>query len=274
MVFDLSDSNVSFAVFGTDSRQCHLYQLLAALGYPVAQYENDTAISQTDAFVCLFPIPLGKAVEIDFEKIPGCQKIFGGCIPDSFRNKASDRGILCHDYMTAESFLWNNAILTAESMIGEAILRSPDRISYADCLVVGYGHCGQALVSLLKAFSCRITVCDNSKVALAQALLHTADTITPELLPDCLPHVSYIFNTAPCLTFDRELLKLLPTDTLILDLASAPGGVDYDSAQYLGKQAFLLPGLPGKYAPRASARLMYQYIFENLQSTTNPSRCL
>ena len=46
------------------------------------------------------------------------------------------------------------------------------------------------------------------------------------------------------------------SDTLILDMASEPGGVDYKAAEELGITAVLLPGLPGKYAPASSAEIL------------------
>ena len=40
----------------------------------------------------------------------------------------------------------------------------------------------------------------------------------------------------------------------ILDIASMPGGVDFEAARQLGVHAFLCPGLHGKYSPLSSAR--------------------
>lgn len=49
----------------------------------------------------------------------------------------------------------------------------------------------------------------------------------------------------------------------ILDIASGDGGVDYAAARKMGVQAVKLPGLPGKYAPYTSARIIADTIFKN-----------
>ena len=60
------------------------------------------------------------------------------------------------------------------------------------------------------------------------------------------------FNTIPRLIFDRELLMNTDTNTLIIDLASLPGGVDFDTAEKLGIYAVRALSLPGKCAPKTS----------------------
>ena len=51
---------------------------------------------------------------------------------------------------------------------------------------------------------------------------------------------------------------------MILDMASAPGGVDYEACKELGISAALLPGLPGKYAPASSAEILAEKIERTL----------
>ena len=50
----------------------------------------------------------------------------------------------------------------------------------------------------------------------------------------------------------------------IIDIASAPGGVDFAAAARLNLSAFLCPGLPGKYAPVSSAQAIADTIFNYL----------
>lgn len=47
---------------------------------------------------------------------------------------------------------------------------------------------------------------------------------------------------------------------MIIDLASAPGGVDFDAAQAMGLQAKLASGLPGRCAPDTAGELIAQTI--------------
>lgn len=53
--------------------------------------------------------------------------------------------------------------------------------------------------------------------------------------------------TAPVLT--RPLLEQLQPECLIIDLASRPGGVDFEAAGELGLKTIWALSLPGKVAP-------------------------
>ena len=65
-----------------------------------------------------------------------------------------------------------------------------------------------------------------------------------------------IFNTAPALVLDRDILKKANPDTLIIDLASKPGGVDFKTAGDLGLKVIWSLGLPGKVAPITSGKII------------------
>jgi dipicolinate synthase subunit A len=45
---------------------------------------------------------------------------------------------------------------------------------------------------------------------------------------------------------------------VVIDIASAPGGVDFEAAKQLGIAAKLCPGLPGKYSPRSAGEAAAQ----------------
>ena len=48
---------------------------------------------------------------------------------------------------------------------------------------------------------------------------------------------------------DEARLWKLQSDALIIDLASKPGGVDFDTASRLGRKTVWALSLPGKVAP-------------------------
>lgn len=269
-MLDLNIDSIPFAVFGSDKRQKYLADLLTEKGCPVFYYENFKDFdrpAEQNAKICLLPIPLGDCPDVFISGLQHCHTLFAGCIPPAFEKKAEECKIVCHDYMRDEKLIWQNTIATAEGAIAEAMIRFPGNLTRSRCLVIGYGHCGQTLVAMLNRFLCHITVCDSSESTRSHAAIHAEQCIAPEQLAEVLPNVSCIFNTAPTLVLSEELLKLISEDTLILDLASAPGGVDYEKAAALNRQAFLLPGLPGKYAPRASAEIMLDFILRHIQST-------
>ena len=56
--------------------------------------------------------------------------------------------------------------------------------------------------------------------------------------------------------FTRDVLKRIKKDTLIIDLASRPGGVDFSAAKELGLRVIWALSLPGKIAPVTSGAII------------------
>ena len=73
-----------------------------------------------------------------------------------------------------------------------------------------------------------------------------------------------IFNTAPYWLLDESVLRTFPAGSLIVELASAPGGVDPEAAKKYGIRVIPAPGLPGKYAPITAGRFVGDAIGELL----------
>ena len=65
-----------------------------------------------------------------------------------------------------------------------------------------------------------------------------------------------IFNTIPALILDEEILSNVKKDALIIDLASKPGGVDFEAAKALGVRVIWALSLPGKVAPVSSGAII------------------
>lgn len=79
---------------------------------------------------------------------------------------------------------------------------------------------------------------------------------TYEELPVLISNADIIFNTIPALVLNNTILNSDSSEAVIIDLASPPGGTDFDSAKRLGIKALLAPGLPGKVAPRTAGRIL------------------
>jgi len=67
---------------------------------------------------------------------------------------------------------------------------------------------------------------------------------------------------APVLT--AQVLKCTRPDVLIVDLATEPGGTDFEAAARLERQAMLAPSLPGRVAPKTAGRILGQVVADLL----------
>lgn len=57
----------------------------------------------------------------------------------------------------------------------------------------------------------------------------------------------------------------IATNALIIDLASLPGGVDFESAKRMGIPTIHALSLPGKVAPKTSGEIIKNTIFNILE---------
>ncbi len=69
-----------------------------------------------------------------------------------------------------------------------------------------------------------------------------------------------IFNTVPSLVLDRVVLDSVNREAVIVDMASSPGGTDFEYASFLGIKALLAPGLPGIVAPKTAGKILAQVL--------------
>lgn len=213
-------------------------------------------------------IPIEKKGSVNLRElsrhIRKCHQIFGGVIPEPFRQECSERGILCYDFMKDESIAIFNAVATAEGAILEAMLHKQTNIHKSRSLVLGYGRCGKVLAEKLKGLAAEVTVCANNPVELALAQAMGMDVLMLKNLEEKAAESEYIYNTIPALVLDGEILKKIGKDTLIVDIASEKGGVDYKVAKEMQIRALHCPGLPGKYAGKISAKRLADYVISKI----------
>lgn len=279
----------NYAVIGGDMRQRYIVKELAEHGNQVCHYalcppvEKEsistvtTASSLSEAchascIIC--PIPLCKngillnqsafdePIPIDsiFANLKSGQSFFAGCIPEDFQSKSAKMGVKVYDLMQNLSLSYFNSIATAEGAICEAIARSPLNLRHSHCAILGYGTCGCTTCQYLKGMLCHTYVVTNNEKELAQAALIADKTGTLSDFAMCIENFDFIFNTIPASVITADLLAKMKCFATIIDIASAPGGVDYRVAKELGINAILCPGLPGKYAPYSSAKAITETI--------------
>ena len=91
---------------------------------------------------------------------------------------------------------------------------------------------------------------------LARAAEMGCETVLDAGLPGIIGSADIIINSVPAMMINAELLTRVPSRALILDLASPPGGVDFDAAARMNIKAKLLPGLPGIVAPETAGAIL------------------
>lgn len=165
------------------------------------------------------------------------------------------------DYGARDDFAILNALPTAEGAIECAMREYEGTISSSKCLVTGFGRIGKILAHKLVLLGANVTVSARKPSDLAYVKALGYNAVNTEKLRT-VKRFDIVFNTIPKLIFDRELLMNTDTNTLIIDLASLPGGVDFDTAEKLGIYAVRALSLPGKCAPKTAGEIIKTTVFD------------
>ena len=191
------------------------------------------------------------------------QSFFAGCISTEFKNTAQESGVLVHDLMKDSCLSVYNTLATAEGAICEAIQKSPQNLHHSQCAVLGYGKCGRTLIHYLKGMFCYVYACSYHPEQCALAKTFADDAGGLDDFAGRAGEFDFVFNTIPAKVVTAKILEKMKPSVTIIDIASAPGGVDFAEAHHLGLHAVLCPGLPGKYAPASSAKAVKDVIEKN-----------
>lgn len=166
------------------------------------------------------------------------------------------------DVLKLEELAILNAIPTAEGAIQIAMQKSKKTLHGSKCLVMGFGRIGKILAKMLSGLGAKVC-CEARKqqdIAWIKAYGYTA--IHLDEINKCLGEFDFIFNTIPYLILDKNRLQLINNECLLIDLASKPGGIDFDSAKEIGLETEWALALPGKVAPKTSAKYIYEIVKE------------
>ena len=71
-------------------------------------------------------------------------------------------------------------------------------------------------------------------------------------------------NTVPALVLTAPQLSKVKGESIIIDIASKPGGVDFEYCRKKNISAKLCLGLPGKYAPMSAAGILMEVIIKTI----------
>jgi dipicolinate synthase subunit A len=165
----------------------------------------------------------------------------------------------------SDELAYLNAVPTAEGAVQYAMEHSDITLAGATAVVLGFGRCAIVLAQMLAALHMNVIVAARKSTDRAKAQAFHFQATSFERLSEVLPLCDFVFNTVPAMVLSQAELALTRPRVYILDLASAPGGCDFEAAQRLGRAAELAPGLPGKVAPRTAGEILGKVIVDVLE---------
>lgn len=221
------------AVIGGDARQAAAGRALARAGYAVCGAEQ---VALADYI--LLPLPLDETrtplAELLRAAKPGALAL-GGRLSAQAKQIAQEAGVELVDYFAREELTIRNAIPTAEGCLAILLRQRKRTLWGSGVLVTGFGPVGQALGPRLAA------------------------------LAGVAPAFDTVVNTIPAVVLTEPVLAALRPGSLIVDLASRPGGTDFAAARRLGLTALHALSLPAACAPETAGEFVAQTVCEILR---------
>jgi dipicolinate synthase subunit A len=274
--------DITVSVVGGDLRQGYLANMFAAEGFKTSAclMEKFDSLSPevasvppyqaAEASVLILPLPVtrdGTTVFAPFSYSPlylydfagmldPSTLVVGGKCPQELFSAISERGARLIDYLQREELSVMNAIPTAEGALAIAMNETRRTIYGSKCLVVGYGRIGQILARRLRSMGAEVTVSARKCADFAWIDANGYEGIRSDELSKHTGRFDIIFNTVPHLLLDEFALAPMKRDALIIDLASAPGGVDTEAASRYSIKVIAALSLPGRVAPVTAAEII------------------
>ena len=243
-------------------------ELLTELEERETIFDNNLEIDKQNKKIIIGPIPYstdGKTLyapfcnkKLDINLLKG-KKIIAGKIPEEVAD------IKSIDILKNEYFTIRNTVPTAEGAIAKAIELTDINIDKANIMVLGFGRVGKTLCYKLKNLGANVYAEARKERDLAWIDVFGYNAIPLEKINENICKMDIIFNTIPELILDKSKLILMNEKTLIIDLASKPGGTDFESANKMGIKAILYSGIPGKIASEYEAELIKEVIYKEIK---------
>ncbi|MFZ7943733.1 dipicolinic acid synthetase subunit A [Neobacillus sp. 19] len=158
-----------------------------------------------------------------------------------------------------------NSIPTVEGTIMMAIQHTDFTIHGSNITILGLGRCGMSTARAFHALGAKVKVGARKSEHLARI---TEMGVTPFHLSDITKEVSgtdILINTIPYPIVSAAVIAKLPAHTLVIDIASKPGGTDFRYAEKRGIKALLAPSLPGIVAPKTAGIILADVLVQLLQ---------
>lgn len=264
--------------YGNDKRQKYLGNMLEKHGFTVINVSDinnssSACIKATSVEQCpdirenipdnqteLLLLPVAVSKDILNEIIPFIHSktyIIGGVLPDYLKDICDMENAKLLDYMKIPEIAIQNAVATAEGAICEAIKSGSINIQSSNCLVIGYGKCGTVLADKLNGLKANVSILTLASDDIAKAIANGYEKAS-----DDFGKYDFIFNTAPALTITPERIDTIKKECIIIDIASKPGGTDFEYCKNKGITAKHCLGLPAIYSPETSAKIIFDEIIK------------
>jgi len=239
-------------VIANDKRMTYVADELSEF-FDVVQDGQDFDITKIKYAILPFKIEADKMRTL-VNQLPTDCMIFTPIMRDFLQDAPQPIEII----MDCDEIAIYNSIPTAEGTIYYIMKNTEHTIHGANIHIIGAGRCGETLAKSLRALGANVQVSSRNPSLIARLFESGIPAVATDT--QTLRQADIIINTVPALMLNAHQLRQIKKEAYIADIASAPGGVDFEYAAKLGIKAELLPALPGIVAPKTAASYLVQFI--------------
>ena len=264
-------------IVGGDKRQKYLKEYLTQCGFSVESYglfdwDDDTdklksIINEASAIV--LPLPAtrnGKNINMPFSKkeisvdrllsfLGKDNLVFGGIIKDDLLSRLRETDISFVDYYD-EAFIEKNAVLTAFGTLKIILEHIDFALPMGKYAITGYGRVAKEVAGLLTSLSCNVTVFARNPSQREDAIIKGCKAYPITEFSRLANNFDIILNTVPAQIITEDSLENINENCKIIELASAPYGMDFEVLRKKGIDVVKAFGLPGKYTPKTAGEII------------------
>lgn len=153
-----------------------------------------------------------------------------------------------------------NSIPTVEGTLMMVIQNTDFTIHHSNIAILGFGRIGMSLARAFHALGAKVKVGTRKSADLARIFEMGMEGFDFANESENLAEMDVIIQTIPAMVLPAEALSLIHPRTLIIDLASKPGGTDFEYAKIRGMKVIHALGLPGIVAPKTAGKMLAQVI--------------
>jgi dipicolinate synthase subunit A len=158
-----------------------------------------------------------------------------------------------------------NSIPTVEGTIMMVIQHTDFTIHGSNVAVLGLGRVGVTVARTFQALGAKVKVGARKSEHIARITEMGLTAFHLNDLESNVKDTDICINTIPTSIVTASVISKMPAHTLIIDLASKPGGTDFRYAEKRGIKALLAPSLPGIVAPKTAGQILANVLIKLLR---------
>lgn len=275
----------NIVIIGGDKRQRYLKDYLIEKGYNISSYglfdwDDDTDRLKSmigEDSVIILPLPAtrnDKTIVMPFSKreisierllshLGKNNIVFGGIIKGELLSRLRETDIPFVDYYDNE-FIEKNAVLTAFGALKILLEHIDFALPLGKYAITGYGRVAKETASLLTSLSCDVTVFARNSSQRDDAMIKGCKAEPLTQLPLQSDKFDIVINTVPSNIINEDAICNMKKNCKIIELASAPYGLDFDMARNHSIDVVKAFSLPGKYTPKTAGEIIGKKICNTL----------